>query len=472
QISLKGVAKDDFTMILGYPGSTNRYMTSYGVKELLQVENPDRIKIRGARQEILTHDMNADPVVRIKYSDKYSTSSNYWKYSIGQDKGLVTLDVIEKKQAEEEKFRNWVNADPDRNKKYGRALPLIKDAIESRKYYQQAMQYINEALLQSTELLTLPLSCFELYTTLKGHPDSLRAINQLTDDVRVKARKFFKDYNLSTDRKIAAVMFKLYYDNVNQGLRPTFLNEINSKKYKGNYDKYVDELYKKTFFDDSVKLMRFLSNPTLKGFEKDEAFEVAISIAQTYWGMIDIVRGMEDDLNRGNRLYIEGLREMEKDKVFYPDANFTMRMTYGEVGDYDPRDAVHYNYFTTLKGVMEKEDTSNLDFIVPQKLKDLYKDRDYGVYGNNGVMPVCFTTNNDITGGNSGSPVMNGKGELVGLAFDGNWEAMSGDIIYEPELQKTICVDIRYVLFIMDKFAGAKYLVDEMTINQSPAINN
>jgi hypothetical protein len=466
QVSTKGIAKDDFTMILGYPGNTNRYMTSYGVKEILDVQNPDRVKIRGARQEILTKDMNADPVVRIKYADKYSKSSNYWKYSIGQNKGLVTLDVVQKKEDEENKFRQWVNANPDRKKKYGKALPLIKDAIESRKYYQQAMQYINEAFLESTEVLSLPLASLELYGILKAEPDSIRKIKIITEGLRTKMRAFYKDYNISTDKKVAAVMFKLYYDNVNEGLRPSFLNYIHGKKYKGNYEKYVDHLYKETFFDDSIKLKKFLENPSFKTLEKDEAFGVAISIAQTYFGMIDIVRGMENDLNRGNRLYCQGIREMDTTKAYYPDANFTMRMTYGKVGDYDPRDAVHYNYFTTLKGIMEKEDTASTEFQVPLKLKALYKAKDYDIYAQNGVMPVCFTTNNDITGGNSGSPVMNANGDLIGLAFDGNWEAMSGDIIYEPVLQKTICVDIRYVLFIMDKFAGAKYLVNEMTLKQ------
>jgi len=466
KVSLKGIEKDDFAMVLGYPGTTNRYMTSYGVKELLEIENPGRVKIRGARQEILTKDMDADPVVRLKYSDKYSKSSNYWKYSIGQNKGLIALNVLEKKQATEDKFRAWVNADPDRKKKYGKALPLIKDAIESRKYYQQAMQYLSEAFLESTEIVTMPLASFELYSILKSQPDSAAKIKILTDQLRTKARSFFKDYNVSTDKKVAATMFKLYYTNVNEGLRPAFLTYINSKKYKGNYEKYVDQLYKKSFFDDSVRFMKFLEKPSEKILEKDEAFGVALSIAQTYWGMIDIVRGMENDVDKGNRLYIQGLKEMDSTTIFYPDANFTMRMTYGKVGDYDPRDAVHYNYFTTLKGIMEKEDTASSEFKVPFKLKEIYKTKDYSNYGKDGVMPVCFTTNNDITGGNSGSPVMNSNGELIGLAFDGNWEAMSGDIIYEPVLQKTICVDIRYVLFIMDKFAGAKYLVDEMTLKQ------
>jgi hypothetical protein len=464
-VSLKGVEKDDFTMILGYPGHTDRYMTSYGVKELLDQENPDRVKIRGARQEILTKDMNSDPVLRIKYSEKYSTSSNYWKYSIGQNKGLIALDIKNKKLVQEESFSKWVNSDADRKTKYGRALPLIKDAIESRKYYQQAMQYMSEALLESTEVTILPLASFELYGTLKTQPDSVQKIKTMIDDFRKKARKFFKDYNVSTDKKVASAMFKLYFDNVNEGLRPAFLSIINGKKYKGNYEKYVDQLYKKTMFDDSVKLMKFLEKPELKTLEKDPGFGLAISIAQTYWSMMDIVKDIENDLQRGTRLYIAGTMEMEKNKVFYPDANFTMRLTYGKVGDYDPRDAVHYKYFTTLKGIIEKEDTSSLEFKIPAKLKDFYHTKDYGPYGKNDTLRVCFTTNNDITGGNSGSPVMNAKGELVGLAFDGNWEAMSGDIIYEPVLQKTICVDIRYVLFVMDKFAGAKYLVDEMTIS-------
>ncbi|MDP4210589.1 MAG: S46 family peptidase [Bacteroidota bacterium] len=463
-VSLKGVEKDDYTMVIGYPGSTQRYMTSYGVKELLELENPARIKVRTARLNILMADMNADPAIRIKYSDKYSRSSNYWKNSIGQDKGIVNLQVIEKKQVQEALFQNWVNADADRKQKYGNVLNTIDKTILNRKDYEQAMMYLSEALLEGSEILSLPLPFLELYGFLKLKSNDPEKLKELTNSLREKSRKFYKDYNAPTDKKVSEVMFRLFYENVKPELHPSFLTDI-QKKYKGDYKKYVDNLFEKSMFADEKKLMAFLDNPKVKTIEKDPVFIASVAVAQAYWQMQDLYTSFENQLKICDRLYIAGLQEMNKDKIFYPDANSTMRLTYGKVGDYKARDAVFYDYKTTLKGVMEKEDSTNNEFIVPAKLKQLYQAKDYGIYGKNGEMPVCFTTNNDITGGNSGSPVLNANGELIGLAFDGNWEAMSGDIIYEPDVQKTICVDIRYVLFVMDKFAGAKYLVDEMTLN-------
>jgi hypothetical protein len=438
-------------------------MTSSGVQELIDIVNPDRVKIRGARQEILLKDMLADPAVRIKYASKYSESSNYWKYSIGQNKGLSALNVVEKKRTEEGKFRKWLNEDAERKTKYLQVLPSIEDAINGRKQYYHAMQYINEAFFQSTEIIDLSSQYFMFYNTLTKEPDSLQKIRIMAQALRMKTNEHFKNYSQATDKKVAAAMFRLYFENVDKELHPGFYKEI-QKKYKGNYEKFTEKLYAKSIFADEQKLMAYIDKPTAKVLEKDPIFMVTVSIANTYFSVYGVLNEFEQRIQRGNRQYISGVLEMNKDKVYYPDANFTMRMSYGKVGDYYPRDAVHYNYFTTLKGIMEKEDSANWEFVVPARLKQLYKDKDYGKYGINGEMRVGFTTNNDITGGNSGSPVINGNGELIGLAFDGNWEAMSGDIVYEPDIQKTICVDIRYVLFIIDKFAGAKHLVDEMKI--------
>ena len=462
-VSIKGVEKNDFTMILGYPGNTDRYMTSSGVQELIDIVNPDRIKIRGTRQEILFKDMMADPSIRIKYASKYSESSNYWKYSIGQNRGLNTLKVVEKKKVQEDSFRKWLNADPDRKTRYYKVLPSIEEAITARKQYFHAMQYINEAFFQSTEILGLASQYFMFYNVLTNEPDSLQKIRMMGQALRMKTKEHFKDYSLLTDKKVASAMFKIYYDNVDKDLHPGFYKEI-QKKYKGNYEKFTGKLYNKSIFSDEQKLMAYLDNPKAKALVKDPVFMVTVSIANTYFSIYGVLNEFERKIEHGNRQYIAGILEMDSTKVFYPDANFSMRMTYGKVGDYFPRDAVHYNYYTTLKGIMEKEDSTNWEFVVPAKLKELYKSKDYGRYGSNGEIHVGFTTNNDITGGNSGSPVINANGELVGLAFDGNWEAMSGDIIYEPDIQKTICVDIRYVLFIIDKFAGSKRLVDEMKI--------
>ncbi len=462
-ISLKGVEKNDFTMILGYPGGTDRYMTSWSVQELIDIVNPDRVKIRGIRQDILLKDMMTNPSIRIKYAAKYSESSNYWKYSIGQNSGLNALKVMEKKRDQEDTFRKWLNANPIRKTKYLKVLPAIEEATTARKQYYHAMQYINEAFFQSTEILELASQYFMFYNVLTNEPDSLQKIRVISQALRLKTKDHFRDYSTPTDKKVAAAMFKLYYENVDKDLHPDFYSEI-TKKYKGNYDKYTEKLYVKSIFSDEQKLIEFLNNPKMKTLQRDPIFKVTELIARTYYSVYGVINEFDGKIDRANRQYIAGTLEMDSAKVFYPDANFTMRMSYGKVGDYFPRDAVHYSYYTTLKGIMEKEDSTSFEFVVPAKLKALYKSKDYSRYGYNGEMRVGFTTNNDITGGNSGSPVLNANGELVGLAFDGNWEAMSGDIAYEPDIQKTICVDIRYVLFIIDKFADSKRLVDEMKI--------
>jgi hypothetical protein len=252
-------------------------------------------------------------------------------------------------------------------------------------------------------------------------------------------------------------------EDVKPEYQPSYLKDIKTK-YKGDYGKFVDKMFAKSVLSSEEKFNAFLDNPSAKVLDKDPAVLLANSINEKYRELAEQTNPYAMQLSLGSMKYIAGLMEMQPNKVFYPDANFTMRLTYGTVGDYEPRDAVIYKYYTTLKGVMEKEDPDNYEFIVDPYLKELYEKKDFGRYGKDGEMDVCFTTNNDITGGNSGSPVINGNGELIGLAFDGNWEAMSGDIVFEPELQKCISVDIRYVLFIIDKFAGAKRLVDEMTI--------
>ncbi|MBN2521118.1 MAG: S46 family peptidase, partial [Bacteroidales bacterium] len=281
--------------------------------------------------------------------------------------------------------------------------------------------------------------------------------------LKKEARDFYKDYNAETDKKIVKATLKLYKNEVEQQFHPEFFTTIN-KKFKGDMDKYVDYIFKKSIFVDSSKLYSFLNKYSLKVLEKDPAFQAAMSINKLYSSINKETKNNRNDFNYGRYLYMAGLIAKNDNNVLYPDANFTMRFTYGSVQDYFPKDAVYYNYYTTLTGVMEKEDPNNWEFVVPEKLKQLYMDKDYGQYGEKGILKTCFLTNNDITGGNSGSPVLNGKGELIGLAFDGNWEAMSGDIAFEPELQRCINVDIRYILFIIDKFAGAKHIIDEMTI--------
>jgi hypothetical protein len=292
-------------------------------------------------------------------------------------------------------------------------------------------------------------------------PDSTAKINQLLDKIKKSQDAFFKDFNIETDKKVSAAIFKLYADNVPAEFHPEFLKEIKTK-YKGNYGKFVEKLYSKSFFVDRAKMDAFMNKPSAAALTKDPGFKATMDVINIYFTLHSASEELDNQVKKAMRKYIAGTIVKNRNKTFYPDANFTMRLTYGTVGDYKARDAVYYDYYTTLTGVMEKEDSTNFEFKVPEKLKELYKTKDFGSYGQDGKLRVCFTTNNDITGGNSGSPVLNGKGELIGLAFDGNWEAMSGDIVYEPDLQKCICVDIRYVMFVIEKYAGAKHLIDEL----------
>ena len=463
-VSLKDRNKDDFAMILGYPGRTNRYMTSYEVNEQLRILHPDRIKIRGIKQEVWMKDMLADQKVNIQYSAKYSSSSNYWKYSIGQKSSLEKLNVIAKKEELENQFNKWVATSPERKEKYGEALNMIKTAIEGRAEYYNALQYLNECR-QGCELLSMSQMANGLISALKAKDN--QKISEAVEQIKKNSSDFYKDYNPSTDMKSMKAMLKLYRADVPVKFQPDFYTIVVDKKFKGDIDKFVDDMFDKSVFSSEAKLNAFLSKPVLKTLENDPIRNTSASINKISAEVSAGSAKSDATLATGKRLWVAALMEMAPEKTRYPDANSTMRLSYGTVQEYDPRDAVTYKYFTTLQGVVDKFKPGDYEFDLPKRLIELNNKKEYGRYGSSkGYMPVCFLTTNDITGGNSGSPVMNGNGELIGLAFDGNWESMSGDLAYEPELQRTIVVDIRYVLWIMDIYAGAKNLVDEMNIVQ------
>ncbi len=461
-ISLKGVKKNDFAMIMGYPGSTERYLTSYGVKQALEVKNPATIAIRDKKLAIMRKYMNADHAIKIQYAAKYAETANYWKYFIGQNKGIKRLHVIEKKQELEKKLMEWASQNPERQKKYGWILDTISNFYEKNKERDLAQTYLYEALFQGAEIITFPLRFYRFEKMLENPNAPKDVIDEQVKSLKEEADKFFKDYNVNVDKDIFVALGEMYLKTLPEKYQPETFLKI-KKKYKGNFRKFANKvLYKKSIFTDKSKVEAFLNKPEAKVLQKDPAFKLAEDVIKLY---LNFGGQKPDEFRKARRLFVGGLMKMQKDKLFYPDANSTIRLTYGTVQDYYPRDAVHYNYFTTLKGVMEKEDPNNPEFIVPKKLKELYEKKDYGQYADaDGTMHVCFLTNNDITGGNSGSPVLNAKGELIGAAFDGNWEAMSGDIAFEPSLQRTIVVDIRYVLFIIDKYAGAKNLINEMKL--------
>lgn len=463
-VSMKDINEGDFAMILGYPGSTQRYATSYEVDQIMKITNPDRIKIRGTRQEILLADMKNDPKINIQYAAKYSESSNYWKYSIGENQGLEKLQVKAKKEETEAQFNNWVAADAVRNAKYGQALSLIKTNIDARAEFRNAQYYVSECFALGCELLSFTRNANALVVALKSGDKQI--IDPAVNDLRNLMEVFYKDYNASTEKKVMKAMVKLYREDITPNFQPDFYLTVD-KKFKGNSDAYIDNLFEKSVFADEAKLKAFLDNPVLKTIENDPVYLTGSSVTRMQQTLSQSVSRFDSNLTAGRRMWIAALMEMTPEKTQYPDANFTMRLTYGNVKDYDPRDGVTYKYYTTMDGIMEKYKPGDYEFDLPQRLIDLYKAKDFGRYASsNNYMPVCFTTTNDITGGNSGSPVLNGNGELIGLAFDGNWEAMSGNIAFEPALQRTIIVDIRYVLWTMDIYAGARRLVDEMTIVQ------
>lgn len=461
-ISLKGYENGDFAMVMGYPGSTNRYLTSDGVKFTMDLVNDTRIDVRKEKLQIIGDYMNTGDGPTIQYASKYARSSNYYKFSIGQNRGLKRLKVVDKKRSIEDEFRMWVSKTDEREAKYGEALKLIHDGYSDTDD-DKAIQFLNEAFLGGPEIFLLMSKFSELNNALSRNssPEKMAII---IENLREKLDAFYKDFDAATDQKLVASLTKIYAENLGPNYNPVFLKSI-KKKYKGDYQKWAEALFRKTMFASREKVEAFLEKPSLAKIINDPVYKA-------YNEIYDVVRNARKDndpetekLSKGYRLFLAGLMEMYPDRQFYPNANSTMRITYGTVGDYNPADAIHYNYFTTMKGYIEKEIHGDREFDVWPRFKELYNSKDFGDYADkDGTLHTCFITNNDITGGNSGSPVMNGKGELIGIAFDGNWEAMSGDIAFETEYQKCINVDIRYVLWVIDKFGHAKHLIDEMTL--------
>ena len=458
KISMAGVDQGDYTMIMGYPGSTDRFLSSWGVEQAINLYNPSVVECRDLKLKTMKSHMDADKAVRIKYAAKYAQTANYWKYYIGQTKGLKRLEVQAQKQKLEALFNRWVNEDEGRKAEYGEALDLIADYYAETDATVKADVYALEAGLIGSDIALFGLRVGRAGTGMfDADPEKVAAakagLQGLADD-------HFKDYDMATDRELFVKMLTKYRDDIDPAYWPTQFTVVQNK-YKGDFEAYADKIYSKSPLRSAEAFAAFLENPKQKTFENDLAIAMSMSLLQRYFqGTSPEVQAKFD---RGYRLFVRGLRELMPNKAWYPDANSTMRLTYGPVGDYKPADAVHYDFVTTANGILEKKDNSNPEFIVPERLEQLIKARDFGPYADeNGELVVCFIHGTDITGGNSGSPVMNADGDLIGLAFDGNWEAMSGDIAFEHQLQRTISVDIRYVMWILDKYAGCTNLIEEM----------
>jgi hypothetical protein len=462
-VSLEGVENDDYTMVWGYPGSTDRFLTSWGVKQMLDIKAPTIVDIRDLKLNIMKKHMDANSAVRIQYAAKYAQTANYWKYFIGQSKGLKRLNVYGKKQAIEADYTAFANSSEENKAKYGEALTLIAEAYEAMDATEKGANFLSEIGIRGTDVVLFAFRAKRMIDQLIETEDAEEKAGIIAK-LEGFAAEHFKNYDAALDEEQFARLFAKYQADVDAAQHPSFFAHVN-KKYKGDFTRYATKMYAKSYFTDEARFAAFIGAPNAKKLAKDLAVIASGSVIQSYFGMGSANAEAEAKLTKGNRLFVDGLRKMDPEKKYYPNANSTMRTTFGTVGDYVPADAVQYDYVTTLEGVIEKFVPGDHEFDLPQKFIDLYEAKDYGQYADkDGKLIVNFIHNTDITGGNSGSPVINAKGHLIGTAFDGNWEAMSGDIAFEPELQRTISCDIRYVLFIVDKYAGATHLVNEMDL--------
>ncbi|MBU3838297.1 MAG: S46 family peptidase [Candidatus Phocaeicola faecigallinarum] len=461
-INLKGVKEGDFTFVMGFPGRNWRYMISDEVEERMQTTNFMRDTIRGVRLRVLGEEMAKDAKTRIQYAAKYASSANYWKNAIGMNEGLIKLKVLDKKKEQQEHLLEYGRETG--NNRYKEAFDAIRSIVAKRRnavYHQQA---IYEALMLGTEFYKVP-DTDALRNALEDNDK--KAIKEETENLKEDYKKFYnKDYNPEVDRKVSKQLIALYAKLIPAEQRISIFKQI-GENFGGNTDAFVDTCFDKSIFRSQAALNAFLQNPDIKTLREDLMVQYSKSVKDGYNATSNAMKAETDAYNLAHKTWVAGMLELKAKNgtPVYPDANSTLRLTYGKIGSYEPADGVEYLYYTTLKGVMEKEDPNNPEFVVPAKLKELYENKDFGPYAMpDGRMPICFATGTDNTGGNSGSPVFNSKGELIGTGFDRNYEGLTGDIAYNPQLQRAACVDIRYTLFIIDKFAGAGHLIDEMTI--------
>ncbi len=465
-ISLKGVNEGDFTMVFGYPGSTYEYVPSNHIKMITEDVNPKLIDLRTQKLEIMNKFQGADPAVRIQYAAKNAGVSNSWKRWIGEIKGLEKLDAINKKEVQEKAFQTW--ADGQGKESYKTVLSQYDEVYPEFTTYYLTYSYLLEMIRRNgmeaatqSRMLEGLLKAYQMDTIDEEKTAKLKAY--IIDDLK----GFYKDYYKPLDKEMTAMLLSMYRQNIDAKFQPDVYDLID-KKYKGDINKYVETVFEKSVFVDQETVESFIqsfSKKSIKKLEKDPAYVLYKSFEKVMKDeVIDTYKDLRRQRSLLDRTYMAGLMAFESDKVFYPDANFTLRVTYGKVKGYEARDAVDFKHYSTLKGIIEKDNPDIYDYRVPQKLKDLYAQKDFGRYEKNGTVPVCFLATNHTTGGNSGSPVLNANGELIGINFDRAWEGVMSDLMYNPEQCRNISLDVHYVLFLIDKFAGAGYLLDEMTI--------
>lgn len=462
-ISLKGIQEGDFTMVYGFPGRTQQYISSFAIDLIEKDLNPARIAIRDKRLEIMKDGMQISDTVRIKYASKQKGISNAYKKWKGELLGISRLHTADQKRMTEKEFNIW--AASSGKPEYVNLVTSLQAAYENLRPLMIAADYYSEAAM-GVELISYSMSWKKWIDLNENDPDALKTEKQ---NRKNSITDFYKNYDTRIDERMFARLLSIYYQNTPVDYIPDYLIQC-IKKYKGDFNKFANEVFKKSIFSSSEKMNASLEipfNKSRKQIESDPAFKLAVALSDVY--TLKIKPGLSvatEILNRLNRQYMAAQMEMYPSKRFFPDANFTLRVAYGNISGYTPADAIEYEFKTTLEGVMQKEDQSSDEFTVDEKLKALYHSKDYGRYGVNQTMPVNFLATNHTTGGNSGSPVINAEGQLIGTNFDRVWEGTMSDLQFDPKVCRNISVDIRYTLFIIDKFANCQRIINELTIVQ------
>jgi len=463
KISLKGIQPEDFTLVFGFPGTTQQFLPSQAIRQIMEQGDPDKIKIRGIKLSLLAADMEKKKKIRIQYAAKYQNAGNAWKKWQGEVNGLKRLNAIAMKQGKENEFTNWVASNPERKQIYGNVLPTFEKLYHDIEPYAKANDYYTEIIGRGTDIFSI-ISFFDQIETSWS---TLSSINQklFQDATKLKLEAHFKDYNRATDEKVFAELLRLYFKDI----APRYLPEdFKSLMGKTSSEELISNIYRKSVFTDPSKLVSATTNLSEKKLIKlsnDPVFKMFRSLKKHFETNVEpYFTTIQKQIEENMKTYVAGILEMNEGKPLWADANKTLRVAYGKVEGYEPMDGVIYDYFTTLEGIMQKDNPEIYDYNVPQALRDIYEKKNYGRYGKNGTMNVCFTASNHTTGGNSGSPVIDAEGKLIGLNFDRCWEGTMSDLMFDPDRCRNIALDIRFALFVIDKIAGAGYLIDEMTI--------